>query len=197
MLYVIQVSPGREKELAGRLEGQGVRALVPRENRLVRSGGSWKQKEYILFGGYVFLDMAYNAENYYKVKKLPGVIRFLGGGSPSRLSYLEAEWIRLLAGKDNTPVEPTLVRIGEGGRLETVDGILQKFENRVTKVDRRSRRATFEITVCGEKKEVQLSIRLEEDQAGAGRKSQEDAGGEPLDGAVQEGAAGKTIKETD
>ncbi len=164
MWYVIQVITGREKELASRLKEQGIGAFVPRENRRIRSGGSWIQKEYILFSSYVFLDMAYNAENYYKVKNLPGVIRFLGDSrNPSRLSYLEAEWIRLLTGKDNAPIEPTLVKIGEDGSLKAVDGVLERFENRVVKVDKRNRKATFEITICNEKKEVQLSIQLEED----------------------------------
>ncbi len=164
MWYVVQVMTGRETELASRLKEQGISAFVPRENRRIRSGGSWIQKEYILFSGYVFLDMAYNAENYYKVKNLPGVIRFLGDSrNPSRLSYLEAEWIRILTGRDGAPIEPTLVRIGEDGSLKALDGVLVRLENRVVKVDRRNRKATFEITICNERKEVQLSIRLEED----------------------------------
>lgn len=110
MWYVIQVMTGKEDAIAGNLKEQGIKALVPKENRLIRSGGSWTRREYILFTGYVFLDMKYDAENYYKVKNLPGVIKFLGDSkNPSRLSYLEAEWIMLLTGKDNTPIEPTTV----------------------------------------------------------------------------------------
>ena len=67
MWYVIQVMTGKEDDIAGKLKEQGIRALVPKENRLIRSGGSWSQREYILFAGYVFLNMNYNADNYYKV----------------------------------------------------------------------------------------------------------------------------------
>lgn len=77
MWYVIQVMTGKEDDIAGKLKEQGIRALVPKENRLIRSGGSWSQREYILFTGYVFLNMNYNADNYYKVKGIPGVIQFL------------------------------------------------------------------------------------------------------------------------
>ena len=77
MWYVIQVMTGKEDDIAGKLKEQGIRALVPKENRLIRSGGSWSQREYILFAGYVFLNMNYNADNYYKVKGIPGVIQFL------------------------------------------------------------------------------------------------------------------------
>ena len=187
MWYVIQVMTGKEDDIAGKLKEQGIRALVPKENRLIRSGGSWSQREYILFAGYVFLNMNYNADNYYKVKGIPGVIQFLGDNrNPSRLSYLEAEWIMLLTGENNQPIEPTVVRALGDGNYEVVKGVLEKFENRIIKYDKRSRKATFEITICNEKKEVQLSIRLEEDEelslAGAGR-----------DGA--EGAAQEVLKE--
>ena len=180
MWYVIQVMTGKEDDIAGKLKEQGIRALVPKENRLIRSGGSWSQREYILFAGYVFLNMNYNADNYYKVKGIPGVIQFLGDSrNPSRLSYLEAEWIMLLTGENNQPIEPTVVRALGDGNYETVKGVLEKFENRIIKYDKRSRKATFEITICNEKKEVQLSIRLEEEEelslAGAGRDGAEGA----------------------
>lgn len=162
--YVIQVMTGKEDNIAGKLREQGIRALVPKENRLIRTGGSWTQRVYTLFAGYVFLGMDYNADNYYKVKGIPGVIKFLGDSrNPSRLSYLEAEWITLLAGPDNAPIEPATVKVQDDGTLKVVKGILEKFENRIVKYDRRSRKATFEITVCNEKKEVQLSIMLEDD----------------------------------
>jgi transcriptional antiterminator NusG len=162
MWYVIQVMTGKEDDTAGKLREQGIRALVPKENRLIRSGGTWKHKEYILFSGYVFLDMAYNAETY----------------------YMEAEWIMLLTGKDNAPIEPTVVRADGNGVLKAVKGVLEKFENRVIKYDKRSRKASFEITVCGEKKEVQLSIELEED-SGELEDAGKDAAGEAAQQALE------------
>ncbi len=168
MWYVIQVMTGKESDIAGKLREQGIRALVPKENRLIRTGGAWTQREYILFTGYVFLDMEYNAENYYKVKGIPGVIQFLGDSrNPSKLSYLEAEWIMLLTGVNNTPIEPTIVRVQEDGTVRVVKGVLEKFENRIVKYDKRSRKATFEITICNEKKEVQLSIQLDDEEVEA------------------------------
>lgn len=163
-MYVIQVMTGKEDAIAGKLKEQGIRALVPKENRLIRSGGTWIQREYVLFTSYVFLDMIYTADSYYKVKNIPGVIHFLGDSrNPSKLSYLEAEWIALLTGKDNTPIEPTVARVKEDGSVEIVSGVLEKFENRIIKFDKRNRRAVIEITVCNEKKEVQLSVKLETD----------------------------------
>ena len=39
--YVLQVSTGQETAVREALEGLGVRAAVPREERLIRSGGGW------------------------------------------------------------------------------------------------------------------------------------------------------------
>ena len=67
MWYVIQVKTGEESGIARRLKNQAIRAEVPIENRPIRSGGAWTKKEYILFPGYVFLDMDFTARNYYRV----------------------------------------------------------------------------------------------------------------------------------
>ncbi len=187
MFYVIQVETGRELQIAGILREHGIKALVPLESRSIRSGGTWTRREYVLFTGYIFLDMEYSASNYYLVRKIPGVLRFLGDSrNPSRLSYLEAEWISTLTGKDNAPIEPTIVRKAGDG-YQVVSGILERFENRIIKYDKRQRRATFEITLCGEKKEVQLSIILEEETdnlAEAGADAPESAGQQILQEAT-------------
>ena len=96
--YVLQVSTGQETAVREALEGLGVRAAMPREERLIRSGGGWTTKVYTLLPGYVFLALEYSAENYYRVKAIPHVLRFLGpnGLSPSYLTHLEVEWLRLL-----------------------------------------------------------------------------------------------------
>lgn len=161
MWYVIQVKTGEESGIARRLKNQAIRAEVPIENRPTRSGGAWTKKEYILFPGYVFLDMDFTARNYYRVKEVPGVIRFLGDSkAPSTLSYLEAEWIRILSG-NGEPLEPTLVREDGSGGITVISGVLKQLENRVLKWDKRSRKATFEITICGEARQVQLGIEVE------------------------------------
>lgn len=161
MWYVLQVSTGRETAVAKTLSEQRTAAYVPREDRLIRKGGGWGRKEYILFPGYVFLNLDYTAENYYMVKAIPGVIRFLGpdGLHPSTLTYLEAEWIKLLAG-DGEALEPTEARLRPEGGVRFTGGILQHFPSRITKIDKHSRRATVELSVCGEARSIPLSFDL-------------------------------------
>ena len=162
MVYVLQVLTGKEEEVARKLQEEGIKSLLPRERRLIRTRGSWTEKVYCLIPGYVFLEMTYTAENYYRVKKLPGAVKLLGDpGNPSHLSYLEAEWILALTGYQNEPIPPTRVRIREDGSAELLSGVLRSFEGRIQRLDRRSRRATFSISILGESKEVTLSISLE------------------------------------
>lgn len=165
MWYVIQVTTGNEVDIAKRIREAGMKAVVPRENKLIRKGGEWNKKEYTLFSGYIFLDIEFNAENYYKLKAIPGVIQFLGDNSaPFTLSYMEVEWIRLLSGKDDAPIEPTVVRVNHG-EVEIVSGVLENFTHRLIKIDKRQKKATFEITICNETKVVQLSVIVEDEEA--------------------------------
>ena len=162
MWYVLQVSTGQETAVRGELQKMNILALVPMENRLIRKGGGWTHKEYTLFPGYVFVNLEYTAENYYRVKEIPAVIRFLGasGLAPSQLTYLEAEWVKTLAGINGQPLQPTKVRELPDGSLKIVEGVLSHFAPRTIQYDKRSRRAKVEITLCGEPRTVQLSVEV-------------------------------------
>lgn len=163
MWYVIQVKTGNEVAVMGKLKENNILALVPIESRPIRKGGVWNRQEYVLFPSYVFLNIDFTAENYYKVKNIPNVIRFLGCGSqPSPLSYLEAEWIKTLTGLNGTPLEPTKVKEDENGNVQIVEGVLAGFANKAIKYNKHSHRATFEITICNEVKTVQLGIEVVE-----------------------------------
>ena len=65
-----------------------------------------------------------------------------------------------MLGEDG-PLEPTRVRFQEDGTAVILSGILTRLPNRIVRWDRRSRRAVFEITLCGERKEVRLGIEPE------------------------------------
>lgn len=161
MWYVLQVQSNSDDRVAASLWEHGFHARVLRENRAVRSDGAWTVKEYPLFPGYVFVDLDYNAENYYTVKAIPGVVQFLGTeGQPSPLTYMEAEWIRVLSGSspDGEPLEPTEVVFQADGSVKILSGVLLNFEGRPIKYDKHSRRATLEISVGGQPKTVKLSI---------------------------------------
>lgn len=157
--YVLQVSTGQEMAVRDALQNLGIRAAVPREERAIRSGGGWTTKVYTLLPGYVFLALEYNAENYYRVKAIPHVLRFLGpnGLSPSYLTHLEVEWLRLLDNNGEL-LKPSRVKELPGGGLQIVEGVLRSFPTRSIDFDKRARRAKVEISLCGQPKTLTLSV---------------------------------------
>ena len=156
MWYVLQVKTGCEESIRDKLIELGYHAIVPIANRLIRSKGSWNNKKTIIFTGYVFVNLDYDAENYYRITSMDNVVKFLGDkNDPSTLTYIEAEWICILG--DNGILEPTLVEV-ENKELKVLKGVLQNFKSRIKSYDIRQKRAVFEITVCNEIKEITLSI---------------------------------------
>ena len=89
--------------------------------------------------------------------------------------YIEA------AKRRGEPLEPTLVREADG-RLEIQEGILKRFESRVIKMDKRNRRAVIELSICGEKKQVQLGIRLPGEEPPEDAETEEPGSGQTADG---------------
>ena len=162
MWYVLQVKTGQESAVRDELQTMNILAIVPKEKSLIRKGGAWNRKETVLFPSYVFLNLDYNADNYYKVKGIAPVIRFLGptGLAPSQLTPLEAEWIKILGGINGNPLEPTKVRKEPDGAVRIVDGVLSNFATRIIKYDKHSRKAEVEISICGEPKTIHLSVEI-------------------------------------
>ena len=169
--YVLQVSSGQEKAVRDAMHEKRIPALVPSENRRVRKGGEWTQKEYILFPGYVFLRLDYTSETYYRVRSIPHAGRLLGppGDPPVPLSYLEAEWIGLLSG-GGKPLEPAKAAKLPDGSLQIESGVPKSFPAHAVSYDTRARRVKLELTICGEPKTITLSFiltdRNPEDQVG-------------------------------
>lgn len=159
MWYVLQVAGNKEERIRDDLISKGYQALVPCENRLIRSKGSWIKKKYIIFPNYVFVKLdKYKAEHYYKITNIEGVARFLGDKrNPSTLTFLESEWIRVLGA--NGIIEPTKVEV-VNGNLKVVKGVLENFKSRFKSFDLRHKKAEFEITICNEIKKITLSIEV-------------------------------------
>lgn len=55
--YVLRVLSGKEREVCHALERAGYTLRLPTENRLIRSGGRWQEREYLLMPGYLFIDL--------------------------------------------------------------------------------------------------------------------------------------------
>ena len=93
--YVLQVLTGSEDQIKDTLIGKGVHAAVPHELRVLRSGGRWLEREYVVIPSYVFVQINYTDALYYVLKGTHGVIRLLKDGiRPASLLPEEEGWIR-------------------------------------------------------------------------------------------------------
>lgn len=78
--FVLWVTTGREKALGDSvMQMPGVlRTLCPEQELWKRRDGTWVQERQLLFPSYLFLQCAMNSTIYYGVKKLSGVLGWLG-----------------------------------------------------------------------------------------------------------------------
>ena len=157
--YILYVNTGREFDVLKALERKGISAKVPVENRVIRSKGKWITKKYVIFKGYVFVNLEYNWLIYYEISKINGVIKLLGGGnSPVPLSDTEVERLiestKLLA-------EPSTLRFSENG-YEVLNGILLTFKDCIKSIDRHAHRAVIETNIAGKPTKFTLSFMTEQ-----------------------------------
>ena len=157
--YVLYVNTGRELDVMKSLQRKGISATVPLENRVIRSKGKWTTKKYVIFKGYVFVNLEYNWLIYYQISKINGVIRLLGGGkSPEPLSANEVE---MLVESTKIFSEPSTVRLFDGG-YEILNGILLSFKDCIKSLDRHAHRAVIETSIAGKPTKFTLSFMTEQ-----------------------------------
>lgn len=154
--YVLHVRTGSELDIAEQLRKRGFSAVVPTENRVIRKGGKWTQKIYIVFAGYVFVYMDYNWSKYYAMSGIYGIIKILGGGqNPTPLNKSETEFILKLS---ELLAEPSVLKLKDDNSYEVISGFLADYTDNITKVERRYKKATVKVTVAGEEKEIKVSF---------------------------------------
>lgn len=157
MWYVLQVLTGHEEEVQGELERAGIETMLPREARLIRRRGSWREVDYLLMPGYLFVRLELTDEAYYRINGTAGVIRILSaGGKPSPLEEHEVEWLRILAEQLG---RPSTVEFLDNHTYRVVDGALRSLERQITGIDRHRRRVRVVITIAGHPHRLSLSYR--------------------------------------
>jgi transcriptional antiterminator NusG len=127
--YVLKVLSGNEIKISNRLRQDGFTVYVPREDRLIRSHGHWINREYVLFTGYVFIDLEFSAVLYHQIKGIIGNINFLElhAGNPSALTDQEQDYIHMTC-KTEEPLVPSIVEIINNKPIP-LSGILKEFSN--------------------------------------------------------------------
>jgi len=156
--YVIHCLTGREEEVMSRVQGAGIKAVVPRRLMKERRSGTWRNVERTVFPGYVFVQTRMTHADYYAIRYVPGVIRVLGNSRPQPLQEEEVTLILKLT-MDEDPMGLSEVFV-DGGKVTVISGPLKGLEGYIVKLDARRFRARVNITILGEPRIVELGVNV-------------------------------------
>lgn len=155
MIYVLQVQAGKEITVCKLLKQQDVTAYVPRERIEIRKGGLWSKMIKLLFPGYVFVDIDFDAEMFHRINPVSGVIRFLG--LPTPLPQREADLILWLSNGGEI-IEPSPLTV-DGDNI-ICEGFLAGYEDNIKRLNTRQKKATVEVRFDGKVHKTNISVEI-------------------------------------
>ena len=158
-MYVLQVRSGYEISVCQELRKYGFDAVLPTRQEFIRRGGKWNIYEKIIFTQYVFLRFEITEENYYRIRKIDGVVRFLGfeNGVLQPLNYSEQKYIEWLY-NDGKPIEPSKIYVTPSSDKMIMSGILRKYSGDEIEYNLRQREANIFIEIAGRRHKITLPV---------------------------------------
>ena len=154
-MYVLQVRSGYEISACQVLRKHGFEVVLPTVQAYIRRGGKWSIHEKIIFTQYVFIRFEPNEDNYYKIRKIDGVVRFLGYNQP--LKYSEQKYIEWLE-NGGKPIEPSKIYVTPNGDKMIMSGILRSYSGNKIEYNLRQRKASVLIKIAGREHKITLPI---------------------------------------
>ena len=161
--YVLFVETGRETLIQKWIQyffDQSVCISIVPKRRLIESKQGKKYSVVkTMFPGYVFINTDMCVEVYYKLAKVPNMIRVLNNGSYwSNINDDEITSIVNLVG-DNGIVDYSKIFI-ENSKVFVKDGPLLGMEGIIKKVDKHRSRAKIELILMGELRLIDVGIEM-------------------------------------
>lgn len=154
-MYVLQVRSGYEISVCQELKKSGFDVVLPTVQEYIRRGGKWSIHEKIIFTQYVFIRFEPNEDNYYKIRKIDGVIRFLCYNQP--LKYSEQKYIEWLE-NEGKPIEPSKIFVTPNGDKMIMSGILRNYSGTEIDYNLRQRKASVLIKIAGHEHKITLPV---------------------------------------
>ena len=155
--YVVQVLSGQEKKIKKKLEESRVsknmqdfieEVIIPTENVFEIKKGQQKVMEKKLWPGYLFVKMEFNDDSWDYVKKVEGVVDFLGGKNPVSLSQEEIDNVlKELTEKEKGVVQKHKLEVGD--KVKIVDGVFVNFIGTILEVFQDKGRLSVMVSIFG------------------------------------------------
>ena len=153
---VLYVRTGEEARIAQKCDVQDLgTSFVPMEHYVRAQHGQRQETLRPYLPGYVFLQWEPEPKRYYLVRDIPGVIRFLGDGSPDAVPEAEMQVMFALDRQGASPPAPITL---SNGRTVIAGGAMAGVPHKVLRINRRAGRATLEVQLLGEKHTVRITV---------------------------------------
>lgn len=154
-VYVLLARSGCEQTACRRLQNMGYDAFIPMKRMQLRCGGKWIEHVIPIFTQYIFIRFEPNSEDYYLIRSVDGIVKFLGGGKPKAISEAEESYITWLW-NEGKPLEVSKVYVSPQGAKLILSGPLRKYRGSEIEYQLRQRRAVVHITLNGQKRKLVL-----------------------------------------
>jgi transcriptional antiterminator NusG len=162
--YVVHTLSGQEQKVKDQLtrkvsletlQEKITNVLVPIENVSEIRGGKKKITKRKFFPGYILVEMDLDEESWYLVKNTPGVIGFVGAGSPVPLQDSEVQSILHQIEEKKEKVKPKVI-FEKGEIVKVNDGPFVNFQGTVEDLDPDRGKLKVMVTIFGRATPVEL-----------------------------------------
>lgn len=162
--YVVHTLSGQELKVKDQLtrkvsletlQEKITNVLVPIENVSEIRGGKKKITKRKFFPGYILVEMDLDEESWYLVKNTPGVIGFVGAGSPVPLQDAEVQSIMHQIEEKKEKVKPKVI-FEKGEVVKVNDGPFVNFQGTVEDLDPDRGKLKVMVTIFGRATPVEL-----------------------------------------
>ncbi|MBI1883249.1 MAG: transcription termination/antitermination factor NusG [Chlamydiae bacterium] len=162
--YVIHTLSGQEQKVKEQLERKVALeamqekiadVLVPIENVSEVRAGKKKITKRKFFPGYILVQMDLNDDSWYLVKNTPGVIGFVGAGTPVPLLESEIQSILNQIEEKKEKVKPKIL-FEKGETIKVNDGPFVNFNGVIEELDPDRGKLKVMVTIFGRATPVEL-----------------------------------------
>jgi transcriptional antiterminator NusG len=161
--YALFVNTNQEEKVKEILEkemGDGYLFIVPTRELRERKSGKWQIIKRKLFPGYILMKANMNIEVYYKLKKIPGIIKLLRDDSEFlAVDERELRTLKMLLGNEENNIGISKL-YKENDEIRIITGPLSGMEGQIRKIDFRKGRAKLNLSFMNEERIVELGIEL-------------------------------------
>lgn len=166
MWYVIQTLSGEEEKTADVIRKMVPsnfvqECFVPKRERMKKFHGNWNKVEEVLFQGYVFVISERPGDLYEELRRVPRLTKLLGRETDFFFSLSEKEesLVREIGDKKHK-TSLSRVTVGEGKKIQVIDGPLKGYAGNIVKMNLHKREVTVKVEFMDREMELKMGIAM-------------------------------------